>query len=185
MKSILPILLLAAFAAPALSADSESGKSLKSGLNEGEYVPSFYTRAVTGPLMNKSVCYVCRNGSRPVVMLLMRRIHPELKPLVKNIDRLVDANRANGLRSFGVLIHEDSIKATSAVQTFAFNNKIALPLTIAGDTTTVAGNKEAAVTVVLYRKRKVVETFAFRPGELEPRDVKHVLERIKRFAADE
>ena len=75
---------------------------LESGLKVGEHVPSFYTRAVTGPLMNKSVCYVCRNGQRPVVMVLMRRIDAELKPLMKSLDRLVDGNRAAGLGRDGI-----------------------------------------------------------------------------------
>ena len=53
--------------------------TLNSGRAVGEYVPTFYSRAVTGPLMNKSICYVCRNGARPVVMILMRRVEPEWK----------------------------------------------------------------------------------------------------------
>ncbi len=43
----------------------------------GEEVPSFYVRTVTGPLAGKSVCYVCRHGDRPVVMVLLRELGPE------------------------------------------------------------------------------------------------------------
>eukprot|EP00913_Durusdinium_trenchii_P023355 g21933.t1 len=146
-------------------------------------------QAVTGPLANKSVCYICRNGSRPVVMLLMRRMDPELKPLLQQVSRLVDRNRAAGLRGFGVLISSDAVKATSKVQTFAFNNKVTIPLTVGGEGVGYEAcqnvHAEAAVTVVLYRRQKVVDRFAFREGELGTSQVKTVVARVKRFVADD
>ena len=162
---------------------------LKSGPMVGDHVASFYTRAVTGPLMNKSVCYVCRNGQRPVVMILLRRVDAELKPLMKSLDKLVDGNRAVGLRGFGVLIDNNSVQATSAVQTFAFNNMISIPLTISGEAVAAASgqkiHRDAAITIVLYRKRKVVATFSFRSGELKAADVQRVLKRVRRLIGDE
>lgn len=185
LLTIVCVLLPALLAAAGEIAESRK-PPLKSGLKPGDEVGSFYTRAVTGPLMNRSVCYVCRNGQRPVVMILLRRIDPELKPLMQRVDRLVDRNRAIGLRGFGVLIGDDSRQATSAVQTFAFDNRISLPLTIAGETVAAAGNpnvsREAAVTVVLYRKLKVVQSWSFRHGELRPVAVKAIAKRIERFA---
>src|SRR5258708_1314941 len=85
-----------------------SAAPLQSGLKVGEKVPTFYVRAITGPLKNKSVCYVCRNGDRPVVMLFIRQITPELKRLLKGIDGEVDQHRASGLRSFGVFLAGDN-----------------------------------------------------------------------------
>lgn len=165
---------------------SDEKPPLKSGLKTGDEIRSFYTRAVTGPLMNKSVCYVCRNGTRPVVMIVMRTMHADLNLLMKNIDRLVDRSRAQGLRGFGVLLSEDSIKATSAVQTFAFDHKIGMPLTIAGETVAAAGFQnlpaEAAVTVVLYHKLKVVQSWSYRSGDLKSADVKAIVKRIDEFA---
>ena len=168
------------------AASAQAGKpALRSGLQPGKTVPSFYTRAVTGPLANKSVCYVCRNGARPVVMLLMRKIGPEMKPLLTGIDKIVDKNRANGLRGFGVLINDNSRKATSAVQTFAFNNRLQLPLTVAGEVLAGKGghnlHKDAALTVVLYRKQKVVKSWTFRDGELKEEDVKAIGKRLREF----
>ena len=155
------------------------------GPKTGAAVASFYTRAVTGPLRNKSLCYVCRNGERPVVMVLLRRIDPELQPLLKTVDRLIDKHRADGLRGFGVYFHDDSVKATSAVQTFAFDNKIAMPLTIAGETVangTLKVDRKAAITVVLYRKRRVVRSWTFQSGELKAGVVKQLQKRIAVFA---
>src|SRR5262245_44631175 len=113
------------------SSSTEVIAPLQSGLKVGEKVPTFYVRAVTGPLKNKSVCYVCRNGDRPVVMLFVRQITPELKKLLKRIDGEVDEHRAAGLRSFGVFVANDSKEVLPQVQTLAFDEKINLPLTIA------------------------------------------------------
>ena len=92
-----------AFAAVVLAVAGAADKPpIRSGRDIGQPVPSFYVRAVTGPLRNKSVCYVCRNGSRPCVMILFRNTGPALGKLLKEIDKVVDRNRVAGLRS---LIH--------------------------------------------------------------------------------
>src|SRR5215471_11679796 len=68
-----------------VGSSTPAAKRLQSGPRVGDKVPTFYVRAVTGPLKNKSVCYVCRNGDRPVVMLFIRQITPELKQLLRAI----------------------------------------------------------------------------------------------------
>jgi len=158
---------------------------IRSGRSIGQPVPSFYVRAVTGPLRNKSICYVCRNGSRPCVMVLFRNTEPALGKLLKAIDKVVDRNRAEGLRSFGVLISSDPGRAISPLQTMAFNQKISLPLSVA---TNVVGSpscqnihKQAMVTVVLYRRMKVVNRFGFRSKELDDDGTRRVLAGIKRL----
>lgn len=186
MRLLIAALFVLSLAGNVRSAEKSSRKPLRSGPKPGDSVPSFYTRAVTGPLANKSVCYVCRNGDRPVVMLLMRRIGRDMKPLLTKVDKIVDGNRASGLRGFGVLIDDNSRKATSAVQTFAFNNKIQLPLTVSGRAIAGAGghklHKDAALTVVLYRRQKVVRTWSFRAGEIKPADVAAIAKRLASFA---
>ena len=162
---------------------------LVSGRGVGEYVPQFYSRVVTGPLMNRSVCFVCRNGQRPVVMVLVRRLEPGLKPLLRNIDRLVDRNRTTGLRSFGVYLSSDPFRSISRVQTFSFNHHIKMPLTVSTDAVAAEScqhlHPEAAVTIVLYQRRRVVGQFGFRNDELTFDRVRDVIQAVKRFAGDE
>src|SRR5579864_6018029 len=138
-RLMLCALVVAVRASFLLSAEREPGDqspaaTLQSGLQAGERVQTFYVRAITGPLKNKSVCYVCRNGDRPVVMIFVRRITPELKKLLKGIDAEIDAHRAAGLRGFGVFLAGDGNPGAPGlpqVQTLAFDEKINLPLTIA------------------------------------------------------
>jgi len=158
---------------------------LKSGLQTGERVPTFYVRAITGPLRNRSVCYVCRNGDRPVVMVFVRSASPELRRLLKEIDEQIDAHRADGLRGFGVFLTGERKDLLSEVQTLAFEEKIGLPLTIAA--ATVEGpagqnlDPSAAVTVILYRDQTVVANFAYREGELSTSEQSRIVDAIKKL----
>ena len=183
------IALAAARIAIASGGDESPHTPLTSGPSPGDVVPSFYCRAVTGPLMNRSVCYVCRNGDRPVVMLLARDLTPGVARLFRGADRQVDENRARGLRGFGVLVSDDPASRVGQVQTFAFDHKVEMPLAIAPTAVAAAAGQnlppDAAVTVVLYRRRQVVSTHALRADELTPGRIDEVLSAVTSFAADE
>lgn len=146
-------------------------------------------RAITGPLRTKSVCYVCRNGDRPVVMLLVRKVTPELTGLLKKIDEAVDANRAAGLRSFGVFLSQDSRTLAPQLQTLAFDAEINLPLTIAAAPADGPGGEathpDAAVTVLLYREQRVLANFAYRTGELGESQIETIMRSVRELAAGE
>ncbi len=168
---------------------AEARSMVMSGRMIGQMIPSFFVRAVTGPLRNKSVCYVCRNGSRPVVMVLIQELDPELKPLLKEIDTVVDKNRATGLRSFGVFIAEEPSKAAPKLQTLAFDQKLRLPLTVATGVVAAPAcqnvHSDAAVTVVLYKNQRVVQKFAYRTGELNSSQVSNIIASVKQLAGIE
>lgn len=160
----------------------------ESGSAVGDYVPQFYTRVVSGPLMNRSVCFVCRYGDRPVVMIVARKVGPEVRPLFKNIDRIVESHRAGGLRSFGVLIADESFPAISSMQTFAFNNRIAMPLTVGTEGSTAEAiqgvERDSSVTVLIYRKRVVAARFVLKSDELDVAHFTPIIDRLKAFATE-
>lgn len=175
-------------AADAGAANQSEDEPLSSGLDVGAEVPSFYSRVVTGPLRNRSVCYVCRYGRRPVVMVLLRKVGPDVRPLLRNIDRVVDHRRGSGVRSFGVLICDDPVKTAPSVQTFAFNGRIAMPLTVAAHAVAADGcqnvHLDAAATVVMFRNGRVEATRALREEDLTVENVRSVLKDVREFAGD-
>lgn len=162
-------------------------QALISGRSVGEHVPQFYVRAVTGPLMNKSVCYVCRNGDRPVAMIFLRDVVPGTADLLKQLDQFVDQNRAVGLRGFGVLLSENQRVATSKLQTLAFDNQLSLPLTMAHPQVESAENQNlhphAAVTVVLYHDHTVTASYAFRETEITRERIAQVMTGVRDLIA--
>jgi hypothetical protein len=170
-----------------MTAVSEEPRALVSGRPVGEQVPKFYVRAVTGPQMNKSICYVCRNGDRPGVIVFMRDIVPGTAELLKEIDRFVDQNRAVGLRSFGVLLSDNQISATSKLQTLSYDNQLSLPLTMAPPQVESSENQNlhpnAAVTVVLYDELKVTASYAFRENEMTKERISNVMVGIRELVA--
>jgi hypothetical protein len=195
-RTFLWALLVVLAAAPSFGLDdapaswAEARKEpLQSGLKVGDKIPTFYVRAVTGPLKNKSVCYVCRNGDRPVLMIFVRQITPELKRLLKGIDDEVDRHRAAGLRSFAVFLAGENEELLPQVQTLAFDEKINLPLTIAAAPSDGSAGRtihpDAAVTVILYRDQTVTANFALRAAELNDDTIEAILKSTRALAADE
>ena len=171
---------------PSTNADSAQTRLTTTGVHKGAYVPTFYARVVTGPLMNKSVCYVCRNGSRPVVMVVMRRTDADLGLLLRNIERIVDRRRARGVRCVGVLISKEPFKSVSQVQTFAFDAKLKMPLTVATDAVALPDclniPDTAVATVLMYKDRTVMESKTLTASELNKPTFKRLLQRIQAFA---
>jgi len=157
----------------------------EAGPKAGSTISPFFVRAVTGPHRNRSVCYVCRYGSRPVVMVLVQKVDPRLGQLLTTIDQVIDQNRLAGLRGFGVLVTDQSARAVPILQTIAFDQKVHMPLTAA--TTSIAGSgghnlhPEAATTLILYRNQKAVETVSLKFGQITPEQLSKVTEQIRKF----
>lgn len=149
---------------------AEDSRPLLSGPAVGKEVPSFFVRAITGPQMNRSVCFVCRNGDRPVVMVLLRRLETGTSAVLKAVDELIDRRRADGLRAFGVMLSDEPSKVSPHLQTVSFDQQLNLPLGVGpealGDRDSLSLDPAASVTVIAYRDRKVVWTSAFRSAEL-------------------
>ncbi len=150
-------------------------------------VPSFYVRAVTGPLAGKSVCYVCRNGDRPAVIVLLRELGVDSAALLKELDQLVNLKRAQGLRCFAVLLTDTPQRDAARLQTLAFDEKINLPLTLAGQATiqgsALAFPGESALSVITYSDRKIVQRFSFRSGSCDEKSRQSILDASQKLLA--
>lgn len=130
----------------------------------GSTVPSFQMRTVSGPDMNKSVCHVCRNGERPVVMVVLRELGPSQRVLLRNLDRVVEKERTRGLRSFAVYLSDLPRRDISLVQTFTFNGQVEMPVGLAPHAigTDQLGVEEMdRVSVILYAEQTVFKRFDF------------------------
>lgn len=154
---------------------------------ESDRIPEFYSRVVTGPLMNKSVCFVCRNGARPVVMVFVRNTTAPVQRLLRNVDIIVERHRGDGVRSFGVYLSPQPSQAdVSRVQTFAFEGRVKMPLVVAPEEVASAAQQNvaagAAVTVVCYRNRRSVYRMELQADELDVAHMRPLLKQVLDFA---
>ena len=189
--------LLADEAVPAVSSTASATTAsapLQSGPVAGKEVPSFFVRAITGPQMNRSVCFVCRNGDRPVVMVVLRRLESGTPALLKAIDELIDRRRADGLRAFGVMLSDEPSKVAPHLQTISFDEKLNMPLSVGpetlGERDSLNVDPAASATIVVYRQRKVLWTVALRSHELRDeavrtRRTREIIEQTEKLLSDD
>ncbi|MBD3672448.1 MAG: hypothetical protein HUJ26_02880 [Planctomycetaceae bacterium] len=168
-----PIFLLTTF----LCAIAQGADRIPSAGELGSTVPSFQMRTVSGPLMNRSVCHVCRNGSRPVVMIVLRELKPSQRVLLRNVDRLVEKHRERGLRAFAVYLTDLPRRDIPLVQTFQYNGRIEMPVGIspaAIGTDQLGVEETIPVSVILYHDTTVWKRYDFDvngPSHQQIRDI--------------
>jgi hypothetical protein len=154
--------LMAAFVA-VLSVGVSFGDELKSGPST-KIGGAFNVKAFTGEKKGETLCYVCKyNGeSRPAVVLIFtRKADENLAKLVKSVDEVQKSNSKLGTVVVGVggVEGSDMEKLQTA-------HKLTTPLTVAVDKEGPSKyelNKDAAVTVLVYKKGGMIEkNFAFK-----------------------
>ena len=153
----------------------------------GSTVPSFQMRTVSGPFMNRSVCHVCRNGERPVVMVVLRELGPAQRVLLRNLDRVVEQERTRGLRSFAVYLSDLPRRDISSVQTFTFNGRIEMPVGLAPNAIgedQLGVSDQNRVSVILYSELTVHKRFDFNADGPTHEEIREILTSAEELIAD-
>lgn len=155
----------------ATGADIKSGPDKKIG-------GAFNVKAITGDKAGKSLCYVCQYGAqeRPaVVVIFTQKADDNLVTVVKAVDEVQKTNEKLGTFVVGV-----SGVAAADFEKIQTTHKLTTPLTVAEDKDGPAKyelNKEAAVTVLVYKKGgAIAKNFAFKT-------TKEAAEKAKDIAA--
>lgn len=152
---------------------------VKSGLAPGKSATSFIVRDITGPNRGKSLCYRCAYEDRPVACIFIRETGEGVPALIQRIDAAVIANQSKDMRAFVVLLTDDidagAKQLTKLSETRGIRN---VPLTIFEDP---AGplryriSKDAAVTVLMWKKARVAADRAFGSAKLTEAQIQAVL----------
>jgi hypothetical protein len=146
-----------------LTASFAVADELKSG-PAGKIGGAFDVKAITGEKAGKQLCYVCKFGGegRPAAVLVFtQKADDNLVTVVKAIDEVQKSNKDLGTVVIGV----SGVEAADfeKIQT---THKLTTALTIAADKDGPSKydlNKDAAVTVVVYKKDgTVTKNFAFK-----------------------
>jgi hypothetical protein len=158
---------------------------LKSGPQAGEKVPGpFHPLNINGDSAGKKACLYCEAGDSPTVAIFARNSDdPVLEKLILAIDEATVKNAKAEMYSFAVFCSSED-KLESKLKGLAEKTKLK-KLILALDTETGPEkyniNKNADVTILLYKDHTVAANLTFEKGKLSEKDVYTVLEGIAKL----
>lgn len=160
----------------------------RSSLRQGDSVGVFYVTKVAGAdddgvRPGEQLCYRCRYGSSPMVMVFARRTGGRVTELVKRIDRAVFSNRKRRLKGLVTMMGDSSSAVKAAAGEVAAAAKVEhVPVVVAKEVKTGPLNyklpADADVTVVVAKDSQVVKTHTFNSEKVDIAAVMNEVERI-------
>jgi hypothetical protein len=158
---------------------------LKSGPQAGEKVPGpFHPLNINGDSAGKKACLYCQAGDDPTVAIFARSSNdPVLQKLIVAVDEATTKYAKAELNSFAVFCSSDD-KLETKLKDLADKTKLKkLILAIEADSGPEKYNinKDADITILLYKERMVVANFTFEKGKLSEKEVDAVLSGITKL----
>jgi hypothetical protein len=182
LTSTLALALALVVGASVLTA--EEAKSVKSGPQTGEDLAGpFHPLNVTGKQAGKKACLYCSNGANPVAMVFAREASEDLGKLLKKIDSCVEKNSDCKMGSFVVFCSDDEgleAKAKKLAKDHDLKN-VVLSIDNPAGPDGYKVNKDAEITVILYKDRNVKANMAFKKGEFKEKDIEKILEATSKI----
>ena len=166
---------LFASALPLASADETiSGAELvESGLSEG-YLPPFHVTKVAGATQDgvdegEKLCYRCRNGSKPQVVVFTRSKDEQVTELLKRLDAAMETHEEDQLRVFVNVLAQDRTAAVNTAKQLVSDSAIQnIPVVVPADVSNGPQayqlNPEAEVTVTFSVDGNVTASQGFGSG---------------------
>ena len=188
MRSCVTALVLAVSTAGLAVAEVTSGPQV------GETVGAFTVTKVTGNpddgvADGKTLCYRCRMGQRPVVMVFARSADEKLAKLLKKIEEEVEEHQEQKLASFVNMIGTDAESLKKAAADFAARHDIKrIAFVVPEDSQDGPPDfkiaPDADLTVVCYEGGEVKANHAFAKGSLSDDHIEAIVEASCQLADD-
>ena len=123
-------LAVALMASGSALAEEASKESLKSGPQAGDKIGAFYVTKVAGAEKDgvpegKNLCYRCRNGANPQVIVFTRSTNKKVQNLVAKLDKAIAENESSKLRVFVNVLGEDKEDLSDTCKKLAASTKAA------------------------------------------------------------
>ena len=136
-----------------------AAEQIKSGPQTGDSLGAFYVTKCAGAEKDgvkkgKNLCYRCRNGVRPQVIVFTRSMDTMVVDLMQKLDKAVAKHAESQLRVFVNLLGEDKDELSAAAKKLAtHSNTSNLPIVVPNEFENGPDNygisPKAAVTVIL------------------------------------
>ena len=163
-------------------------EDLKSGLAVGESIGAFNVTKCAGAEGDKvevgdNLCYRCKNGARPQVMVFTRSTDDKVVRLVTRLDEQLAKNEEAQLRAFVNMLGESKDVAMDEVKKLAVASKakqvpFVVPNEFENGPEDYGINPKAEVTVIVANESKVVANFAF--ASAKDVNIKDILGQIEK-----
>jgi len=151
--------------------------ALAASLKEGDSIGAFYVTKVAGAADDgvdegQELCYRCRYGSRPMVLVFARDTGGNMPEFLKQLDAAVAEHEDAKLKGLVTLLGDDtdSLKANAEKLAQAASAKH-VPVVIAKETKAGPSNyklsSDAVITVVVANDSKVVSSKTFAADQID------------------
>jgi hypothetical protein len=165
---------------------ANAAEKLQSGLQKGAGIGPFYVTKCAGAdkdgvAIGKNLCYRCKNGRRPQVMVFTRSSDPKVIALIKGLDKALTANSDSELRAFVNVLGESKDEATNAAKalaksTAAKNIPFVVPNENENGPDDYGLNSKAEVTIIIASNSKVRSNVAV--GKASKLNVDEVIKKV-------
>jgi hypothetical protein len=191
MRHFLPSLCLWVVFAAACCAAFQVAEGVKSGLQPGEQIPgAFHSLNINGAHAGNPHCLICEYGLDPVVLIFARESANAGEPLTNLLRKLDEAmGRYQAVHGMIVFLSDDFAKVQSRQRVITDLENFAKDLkNVVVSVDGPAGpdkykiNEKAEISVLMYRKHKVVENLVFSKGKLTDKEIATVLAAVDKLA---
>jgi hypothetical protein len=178
-----------ALAALALGASVAAAGDVKSGLEAGTKTGAFIVTKCAGAdadgiKVGAELCYRCKYGARPQVMVFARKTDGAVAELAKQLNSAVADNEQKQLTAFINVLGTDKAAAEKSAKTLADTAKtdkvpVVVPVENENGPANYGINPDAEVTVIVANKGVVVASQGFAAGKFNTAAVASVLDDVK------
>ena len=175
---------LCAAVALLVTAASVNAEEAKSGLKQGERIGAFDVVKCAGAeddgvALGKTLCYRCKYGTRPMVMVFTRN-PDEVAGLVKQLDGAVAQNSDKGLKAFVNVLSTDRDAAEKQAKKIGQGSKnvpVVVPVEFENGPANYGINPKVETTVIIAEGGKVTASLAL--DNLDEQAAKKVLTEVQ------
>jgi hypothetical protein len=176
------------------SATAVGAEELKSGLQPGQPIGAFDVLKCSGATddgvkVGTQLCYRCKYGARPMVMIFSRSTAEPVVQLARQLDQAVEKNSGKQLKAFVNLLGSDREQMEVAAKSLGEKNKLAnvpvvVPVEFENGPDDYGINPKAEVTVLVAKGGKVTASHAFNKGELNEKAIEKVLSEVPKLVSE-
>jgi hypothetical protein len=172
-----------------ISGNAMAENAVKSGPQQGDRLGAFYVTKVAGAESDgvskgQNLCYRCKNGARPQVIVFTRSTDPKVSELVSKLDKAITKNESSKLTVFVNLLGEDKEDLADEAKKFAASSKaknvpFVVPNEFENGPDNYGINAKAAVTIMLASDLGVKASYAV--TDAKDLNVKKVMGELKQI----